>query len=44
MDKYVSAVAGYAELTGRQNAEETTTANTEPSTNVSAESGANSAE
>ena len=41
MDKYASAVAGYAELTGRQNAEETTTANTESGANVSTESGAN---
>ena len=41
---YAGAVASYAELTGRQNAEETTPANTEPSANVSAESGSSSAE
>nr|DAJ16087.1 MAG TPA: hypothetical protein [Microviridae sp. cttdF6] len=44
MDKYAGAVASYAELTGMQNGKEAATANTEPSTNVSAESGTSSAE
>lgn len=44
MDKYASAVASYAEVTSIQNGTETTTANTEPSTNVSAESSTSSAE
>lgn len=44
MDKYAGAVASYAELTGIQNGKETTPANTEPSTNVSAEPATSSAE
>ena len=44
MDKYAGAVASYAEVTSIQNGKEETTANTEPSANVSAESGSNSAE
>ena len=44
MDKYASAVASYAEVTSIQNGTETTSANTEPSTNVSAEPATSSAE
>ena len=42
MDKYAGAVASYAELTGNQNAEETTATSPGANTNVSAESGTNS--
>ena len=44
MDKYAGAVASYAELTGNQNAEETTATSPGANTNVSAEPGANSTE
>lgn len=44
MDKYASAVASYAELTGMQNGKEETPANTESGTDVSPESGNNSGE
>lgn len=44
MDKYAGAVASYAELTGNQNAEETTATSPGANTNVSAESGTNSTE
>lgn len=44
MDKYAGAVASYAELTGSQNAEETTATSPGANTNVSSESGTNSTE
>ena len=44
MDKYAGAVASYAELTGSQNAEETTATSPGANTNVPAEPGTNSTE
>ena len=44
MDKYAGAVASYAELTGRQNAEETTATSPGANTNVSSEPGTTSTE
>ena len=44
MDKYVGAVASYAELTGSQNAEETTATSPDANTNVPAEPETNSTE
>lgn len=44
MDKYAGAVASYAELTGRQNAEETTTTSQGDNGNVSTDTGTASTE